>query len=89
MAFGCWLIFLSGFLAPFVGSPGIVQAIRLHGLLDAKQDQMQHIEDQIRQLEAEALRLEKSSVVQEREIRRVLGYAAGDEIIFDFGSGRY
>jgi hypothetical protein len=35
-------------------------------------------------LKADADQLEHSKLVQQREIRRVLGYAADDEIIFDF-----
>lgn len=37
-------------------------------------------------MEGEKVRLEKSAATQEREVRRVLGYAASDEIIFDFAA---
>lgn len=84
--FAVWGVFLSGVLAGMVGSPGAIQALRLKSLLEAKQDQISQIEGEVHALEAEAGRLEKSRVAQEREIRRTLGYAAPDEIIFDFAS---
>jgi cell division protein FtsB len=84
MVFGLWMIFLSGAFAGIVGSPGIVQAIRLNGLLESKQTQLSLIEEGVLRLQAEMERLDKSRVAQEREIRRTLGYAAPDEIIFDF-----
>ena len=85
--FGLWGLFLSGALASFVGSPGIIQAIRLKNLLESKQANVTRIQEEVRVLTTEAVQLEKSKVVQQREIRRVLGYAAQDEIIFDFTAG--
>ncbi len=87
MIFGLWAVFLSGLFSSIVGSPGIIQAVRLRSLLQAKQAQMAKFEAEISRVERECESLEKSRVVQEREIRRVLGYAAPDEIIFDFGGG--
>lgn len=82
--FGLWLLFLSGLLANFVGSPGIVQSVRLNSLLAAKKQQVAHAQEELQKLQKEATRLEVSRVAQEKEIRKVLGYAASDEIIFDF-----
>ena len=86
MLFGFWGIFLSGIMAPFIGSPGVIQAVRLSNLLDAKQIQLAKIETEITRLDGMRYRLETSRTAQEHEIRRVLGYAAPDEIIFDFTS---
>lgn len=82
--FGLWGLFLSGALANFVGSPGVIQAVRLKSLLASKQQHVVRMQDELKRLQAEAVQLDKSKVVQQREIRRILGYAAADEIIFDF-----
>ena len=82
--FATWSLLLSGLLSGWIGSPGVLQAVRLSSLLDAKQDQIAKLEAEIERLETERARLHKSPLAQEREIRRVLGYAAQDEIIFDF-----
>jgi cell division protein FtsB len=84
--FGVWFILLSGLLAHWGGSPGVLQAFRLSSLLSVKQQKVQELEAEVAQLEEESTRLEKSRVAQEREIRRTLGYAAQDELIFDFSS---
>lgn len=84
--FGLWIFFLSGVLTPLVGTPGILQALRLKDLLDAKQKQITFHQEELAKLENESQLLEKNHVVQQREIRKVLGYAAKDELIFDFSS---
>jgi cell division protein FtsB len=75
---------LTGALHSVFGSPGALQAVRLKDLLAAKQAQVERIQNQVHGLEEEQARLETSRVLQQREIRRVLGYAAPDEMIFDF-----
>ncbi|MDR3608738.1 MAG: hypothetical protein P4M08_15345 [Oligoflexia bacterium] len=82
--FGLWLFFLSGVLTPFFGTPGAIQALRLRHILETKQEQIAQHEDELLRLQTEADRLEKSRVAQQIEIRRVLGYAAPNELIFDF-----
>ena len=82
--FAVWGILLSGVLASFVGSPGVIQAFGLNSLLQSKQEQVESLTHDIKRLQLEAIQLDKNKVVQQREIRRVLGYAAQDEIIFDF-----
>lgn len=82
--FGCWLLLLSGGLANCVGSPGVLQAVRLKNLLDLKKDRLSLLQLDLQKLQAEALELENNKSAQVREIRRVLGYAASDELIFDF-----
>jgi cell division protein FtsB len=84
--FGLWMLFLSGALVSIVGSPGILQLIRLDNLLVSKRTQIAQLQDDIRRLNSEAVQLEKNPLVQMREIRRVLGYAGPGEIIFDFSS---
>lgn len=86
--FGFWVFLLSGALAPWIGTPGVVQALRLTSLLGMKQAQMASLEGEIQKLESEIRRLDRSRVAQEREIRRSLGYAGSDEIIFDFSASR-
>jgi cell division protein FtsB len=81
--FGVWGLFLSGLLAN-MGSPGIMQAVTLDSLLSAKLAQLEQVQVDVRKLEEDYARLEQSRAVQEREIRSVLGYAAPDELIFDF-----
>jgi hypothetical protein len=83
-AFALWGLFLSGAFASFVGSPGIIQAVRLKRLLDSKISDRVALQADVRKLQTEAVQLERSKVTQQREIRRVLGYTAPDEIIFDF-----
>ena len=85
--FGIWTFLLTGALSGLIGSPGVLQAIRLQNLLHSKANRLDKIQTQVNDLQAEAEHLEKSPAVQQREIRRVLGYAAPDELIFDFGSG--
>jgi cell division protein FtsB len=84
--FAIWGLMLTGVLASFVGSPGVIQLVRLKNLLDAKQTRLTQIQSEIDQLESERASLEKSHVAQQREIRKVLGYAAQDEIIFEFSA---
>lgn len=80
VVFGLWGVFLTGVVA----NPGFIQAARLRNLLNAKQQQIRQYEETLERLAMEASLLEKNQVVQHREIRKVLGYAASNEIIFDF-----
>lgn len=84
--FGFWIFFLSGLLSGITHTPGMLQSFRLKKLLASKEAQVHQMEEEIHALDAERNRLEKSKVAQDREIRRVLGYAASDEIIFDFSA---
>lgn len=85
--FGVWSFLLTGVISGFIGGPGALQAIRLENLLHAKYTKMNALQNQLTGLQSEAEEIEKSAVVQQREIRRVLGYAAPDELIFDFSEG--
>jgi hypothetical protein len=84
--FGIWMVFLSGILNPFIGSPGMLQSMQLQRILNHKQHQIDAAENQLIALQEDSMRLEKNSLTQEREIRRVLGYAAPNELIFDFSA---
>lgn len=86
--FGIWALLLSGTLASTVGSPGALQLFRLTRLLESKRVQQAELEAAVERLETESARLEKSRAAQEREIRRVLGYTAPDELTFDFQAAR-
>lgn len=78
-----WLVLISGVL-PWSATPGIWQALQLKSLLEHKRQNLIRIENEIAELEREKKLLEGHRPTQEREIRRVLGYAAPDEIVFDF-----
>lgn len=82
--FGVWLLFLSGLFNSFTGSPGFFQHFRLRGLLRERQETLAALNGRLHDLQVGAARLESSPAVQEREIRRVLGYAAPGELFFDF-----
>ncbi len=82
--FVIWFLLLSGVLSFLLGTPGIIQLVRLKNMHSLKEKQAQDLRETIESLEAERLRLEKNTAAQEQEVRRVLGYLAKDEIIFDF-----
>ena len=82
--FGVWLILLSGILNPWVGGPGLLQWARLKRLHSQRLARLTEMENQVIDLSSEQVRLEKSAVLQQHEIRRVLGYVRPDELVFDF-----
>jgi cell division protein FtsB len=87
--FSLWAVVLSGIFEQTFSSPGVLQALELRGLLEDKQVQVASLEGEIRALEEQIRLLEKNDIAIEREIRRTLGYAASDELIYDFtASGR-
>lgn len=83
LVFSLWILFLSGLPANLIGSPGVLQLIRLNHLLDSKQAQLSDLIQETRKLQTEATLLETNRHAQLREIRKTLGYAAPDELIFD------
>jgi cell division protein FtsB len=82
--FTLWGLLLSGVFAGFVGSPGVIQAVRLTSLLHAKESQLLELQEDLSRLKTEVAGLERSRIIQQREIRRVLGYTGPDEVVFDF-----
>jgi cell division protein FtsB len=84
--FGAWLFILSGVSVGFLGSPGILQAIRLNRLLEVKKVQLAQSIHETQALQFDIEQLQKNRFIQQREIRHILGYAASDEIIFDFSA---
>lgn len=89
LVFIVWSLFLSGAFAAVTGAPGILQAWRLGRLLDQRLATSAGLERHVQRLHVEQLRLERSPSVQRREIRRVLGYAAHDELVFDFSDANH
>jgi cell division protein FtsB len=87
--FAVWIILLSGVFG-LMGetrfAPGALQAVRLNALLDSRKEQLSTLQAELDRMSSEANLLEHSRATQVREIRRTLGYAAPDEIIFDFSS---
>lgn len=87
--FSIWLLLLSGlFHGFFGGSPGIFQWVSLQNFLNDRQTELERNQAEIAKLEVDAVALETDRAVQEREIRRVLGYTSKNEIIFDFSLSR-
>jgi hypothetical protein len=82
--FALWSLLLTGVFSNFIGSPGIIQAQRLSNLLSLKMNHLNQTRDELQKLQSESQLLETNRFTQEKEIRRVLGYAAPDELIFDF-----
>ena len=82
--FGIWALFISGVGSTMTGSPGLTQVLRLKSILSERESRAWVLKGEIGQLQLEALELEKNRYAQQREIRHVLGYAAPDEIVFDF-----
>jgi cell division protein FtsB len=83
--FAGWLFLLTGSTHRLgAGSPGLMQYWSLNALLRDRQAQLVLIDNEIAKLESESSALEKSRIVQEREIRKTMGYVGENEIIFDF-----
>ena len=84
--FGFWTLFLTGLFANVLGTPGVLQAVRLNNLLRIKQTHLARLQEGLHQLQTEVTELETNRFAQQREIRKILGYAAPDELIFDFST---
>lgn len=76
-----WMVLISGV---FRGGPGIIQFAQLKKILHSKEKELADLESQSLAVKAETLKIKQDMAFQEREIRKVLGYVASDEIIFDF-----
>lgn len=87
--FVTWLFLLTGFTHELgAGSPGMIQFSRLNALLRDRQTQLANSDAEIEKIDVEAKELEKSRVVQEREIRKTMGYVGDNELIFDFSNSQ-
>lgn len=82
--FALWVVFLSGL---FTGAPGLWQAANRLMLRSDRQAELAKIEADIARLTQEEIDLRDNPLVQAAEIRRVLGYTAPNELVFDFGTG--
>lgn len=87
IVFGGWIIVLTGGLSPFFSqNPGVLQANRLTALKQEKVKLLQNLESEIHGMKQELELIQSNRWFQEREVRRVLGFAAPNEIVFDFNT---
>ena len=84
--FAVWGLLLSGLLEDFTGSPGILQYSRLNHLLELKRADLDRAELDLAAMQQEREALDGNPAFLEREVRRVLGYVAPDELVFDFSA---
>lgn len=84
--FSIWLALLSGCFTASLGTPGIFQAFQLKKFLAVRKKQLQELKLETQKIKSEVHNLESNRYVQEREIRKVLGYIGKDEFVFDFSS---
>ena len=84
LIFPLWLGFLSGLFPGKKIAPGIWQAMQLHAYLGQKNAELAEREASFADLDHEYRRLRDDPAVQETEVRRILGYVASDEVVFDF-----
>ena len=81
-----WALLVSGVLENTFHAPGIFQAIELKKLESERREKMLTVETEIASMQSETENLQKNVALQEREIRKTLGYVAEDEILFDFSA---
>ena len=79
-----WFVLVSGVVTKWTGAPGLIQYIELSRLLSHKEKKLEKIQAESHELEKQKRLLTKSRAYQLNEIRKVLGYAGEDELIFDF-----
>ncbi len=82
--FCVWSLVLTGSLQFMTSAPGVTQWYQLQDIVRFKNEELANLEEEIRQLESERRALMTSAATQEKEIRRVLGYARSDELVFQF-----
>lgn len=83
--FGIWTLILTGLLDFWLESPGLKQWYRVESSLKEARQNIVDIENRTLLQNQTIHQLETNPVAQEREIRKVLGYLASDEIVFEFG----
>lgn len=84
--FSIWGLLISGIFENAFHAPGIMQAIELKQLESERRLKLIEVENEIALMQNENENLQKNLALQEREIRKTLGYVAEDEILFDFSS---
>jgi len=82
--FAIWILLLSGIFEPWIGAPGLKQKIQVRNLLNETRAKSALVESEVASLEETRKQLETNPVAQEREIRKVLGYLAPGEVVFEF-----
>lgn len=81
-----WALLISGLVENTFHAPGIFQVVELKKLESERREKMVLLETEIAAMQSETENLQKSVALQEREIRKTLGYVAEDEILFDFSA---
>jgi cell division protein FtsB len=81
---GLWFLVLSGVLSQPLKTPGLLQVWQLSHFSADRTETIERLQAEVEALNTDASALLKDPTVQEREARRVLGYVAPDEIVFDF-----
>lgn len=84
--FAVWALFLSGVMHPLTATPGLYQLLKLEGLHAKRKAQLLAIEHELERTKLQISQIQSDPVVQDREIRRTLGYVKDDEMVFDFSS---
>lgn len=85
-----WLVLISGIgmnqlqQKKEIYKPGIIQAFELYQIKKKKEDHVKTLENNLRHLEIEKEELIHNPIAQQRAIRKVLGYAQKNELVFDF-----
>lgn len=82
--FVIWGLLLSGLFVGMMKTPGVYQLYELRALYAERHEELVRTEARVDELEAQRKRLEDDPLVQEFEIRRILGYVSPDELVFDF-----
>lgn len=82
--FSTWFVLLSGVLDFWIKTPGLKQGWQVQQWLTQRNQEAEALELKAQQLKATKKLLESNRYAQEREIRRVLGYIQGNELVFEF-----
>ncbi len=82
--FSVWSLFLTGALSFWIEAPGAYQAWKLRSVLQSKREKVKTLQVQAQSLEQQTKNLQNNKFAQLVEIRKVLGYVAKDELVFEF-----
>ena len=81
--FSVWILILSGWVPLFGSAPGVRQVFQLQAHYNRREIELEELKAQRDDYDQLFLKLKRDQGVQEREIRRVLGYTRVDEMVFD------
>ena len=82
--FAIWLLLLSGTLPYQENRPGVLQVFELKKHLQSQESSLTELDQRVHDTQKEIDEFNKNTVLQEQEIRRVLGYTAKNELVFYF-----